>query len=348
MIDAVDAAAAKSDADAERHASALFSATSTLADALEATASRLDASISALDASVAAARAEHAARSNALSESDAEERRAARAAAADAAASLVEVRRVQRLLHAAQVDARASWRVTFDAHVRELSDVVASLREKQAEDANLAARLRDAEANAEAERRDRRRATAALRAAKEAAEEAREAKCAAELDAARSADAAEAARERAAGEIARARDVALRRLREGADEEKEGADEMDAAEGRGASRGTVETASRAHSAELAECRRQRDVAEADVREATRRLRANAEDLFDARREIARLQATLRRRERAAEAENDAVGDASKSPPTGTASPEVDALLRDALDARETLGAMSRLIDEEDA
>ena len=117
--------------------------------------------------------------------------------------------------------------------------------------------------------------------------------------------------------------------KEGADELKEGADEMDAAEGRGASRGTVETASRAHLAELAECRRQRDVAEADVREATRRLRANAEDLFDARREIARLQATLRRRERAAEAENDAVGDASKSPPTGTASPEVDALLRDA-------------------
>ena len=104
-------------------------------------------------------------------------------------------------------------------------------------------------------------------------------------------------------------------MREGADEEKEGvdelkegADEMDAAQGRGASRGTVETASRAHLAELAECRRQRDVAEADVREATRRLRANAEDLFDARREIARLQATLRRRERAAEAENDAVGD----------------------------------------
>ena len=119
--------------------------------------------------------------------------------------------------------------------------------------------------------------------------------------------------------------------------------EMDAAEGRGASRGTVETASRAHMAELAECRRQRDVAEADVREATRRLRANAEELFDARREIARLQATLRRRERAAEAENDAVGDA-----VPVASPEVDALLRDALEARETLGAMSRLIDEEDA
>ena len=351
VIDAVDAAAAKSDADAEQHASALSSATTTLADALEATASRLDASIAALDASVAAARAEHSERSNALSESDAEERRAARAAAADAAASLVEVRRVQRLLHAAQVDARASWRVTFDAHVRELSDVVASLREKQAEDANLAARLRDAEANAEAERRDRRRATAALRAAKEAAEEAREAKCAAELDAARSADAAEAARERAAEEIARARDVALRQLREGADEEKEGADEekegadeeKEGADVRTPSRGTVETAPRAHLAELAECRRQRDVAEADVREATRRLRANAEELFDARREIARLRATLRRRERAAEAENDAVGDA-----VPVASPEVDALLRDALDARETLGAMSRLIDEEDA
>jgi len=80
-----------------------------------------------------------------------------------------------------------------------------------------------------------------------------------------------------------------------------------------------------------------------VREVTRRLRANAEELFDARREIARLRATLRRRERAAEAENDAVGDA-----VPVASPEVDALLRDALDARETLGAMSRLIDEEDA
>ena len=88
---------------------------------------------------------------------------------------------------------------------------------------------------------------------------------------------------------------------------------MDAAEGE-APRAGPSRPPRAPAAELAECRRQHDVAEADVREATRRLRANAEDLFDARREIARLQATLRRRERAAEAENDAVGTRQKSPP----------------------------------
>ena len=270
------------------------------------------------------------------------------------------------------MDARASWRETFDAHVRQLSDVVASLRERDASDANLAARLRDAEADVETERRDRRRAVAALRAAEEAAEEAREAKCAAELDAARAADAAEAARADAAREIERARDDALRQLerarvaygREGAESvgaeavgaESVGAESEDAGEGKGAEGASVASvASRRAaisclaSAELAECRRQRAVAEADAREATRRLRANAEELFTARQEIARLRATLRRRENAAAAEAAAVGEAEAEASRRAAhasSPEVDALLRDAREARETLGAMSRLIDED--
>ena len=223
--------------------------------------------------------------------------------------------------------------MTFDAHVRELSGVVASLSRETGggrESRRAAATRRRTPRRNDATDDERRRRFAR----RKAAEEAREAKCAAELDAARARRTPPRRRERAAEEIARARDVALRRLREGvptrkegADELKEGADEMDAAEGEAPRARTVETASRAHLAELAECRRQRDVAEADVREATRRLRANAEDLFDARREIARLQATLRRRERAAEAENDAVGDVEVA--ADVASPEVDALLRDA-------------------
>ena len=55
----------------------------------------------------------------------------------------------------------------------------------------------------------------------------------------------------------------------------------------------------------------------------------------ARREIARLRATLRRRENAAEAEAEAaaVGEAGASRQIAS-SPEVDALLRDAREARE--------------